>query len=124
MHPQVSRISFGTIKRLGNRVRLSSAENAYRTPILAINEALEEDESISGYNIYYFNPVSGSQLNNPGNIPITVNNSDDFYFPHKSYLQFEGQVLKASDGKPYIKTDDIAFVNYGVLYLFDQNRHS
>ena len=43
-------------------------------PILDIKEALEEDESIVNYQIYQFYPESGTQLNNPGNITITVNN--------------------------------------------------
>ena len=70
-------------------------------PILDIKEALEEDESIQSYNLYAFNPVSGSQLNNPGNITITVNNSDDFYHPGYSWLEFEGQVEMKKDSKSY-----------------------
>ena len=92
-------------------------------PILDIKEGLEEDESIQSYNFYAFNPVSGSQLNNPGNVTITVNNSDDFYHPTYSWLEFEGTVLKAADGEKFAAADLIAFVNYGVLHLFDQIKY-
>ena len=45
--------------------------------LLNIKEALEEDESMN-YQCYQFYPETGTQLNNPGNITITVNNSDNF----------------------------------------------
>ena len=97
-------------------------EKIILNPILETKEPLEEDESIVGYNIYAFNPVSGSQLNNPGNITITVNNSDDFYHPSHSWLEFEGQVIKEA-GTNYTKDQMISFVNYGILYLFDQMKY-
>ena len=87
--------------------------------ILDINQALDEDESIVNYQLYQFYPETGTQLNNPGNITITVNNSDNFYHPAYSWLEFEGQVVKKTAGTPYAKTDLISFVNYGILYLFD-----
>ena len=66
--------------------------------ILDITEALEEDETIVDYNLYEFNPVSGAQMNNPGNITINVNCSDDFYHPGYSWIEFEGQVRKQING--------------------------
>ena len=88
-------------------------------PILDIKEASEEDESIVNYQIYQFYPESGTQLNNPGNVTITVNNSNNFYHPAYSWLEFEGQVVKQTDGTLYAAGDIISFVNYGILYLFD-----
>ena len=88
-------------------------------PILDIKEGLDEDESIVNYQFYQFYPESGTQLNNPGNITITVNNSDNFYHPAYSWLEFEGQLVKKTAGTAYANTDIIAFVNYGILYLFD-----
>ena len=87
--------------------------------ILDIKQGLEEDESIVNYQLYQFYPESGTQLNNPGNITITVNNRDNFYHPAQSWLEFEGQLVKKTDGAVYTKEDVIAFVNYGILYLFD-----
>ena len=86
--------------------------------ILDIKEGLEEDESIVNYQFYQFYPESGTQLNNPGNVTITVNNSDNFYHPAYSLIEFDGQLVK-KDGKPYTKDQIIGFVNYGIMYLFD-----
>ena len=88
-------------------------------PILDIKEGLEEDESIINYQLYQFYPETGSQLNNPGNITVTVNNSDNFYHPAYSWLEFEGQVVQKDNGQVYTKDTIISFVNYGILYLFD-----
>ena len=62
-------------------------------PILDIQEPLREDDSIDNYQFYQFYPKTGTQLNNPGNITLTVNNSDNFYHPANSFLQFEGQLV-------------------------------
>ena len=70
-------------------------------PILKINDSYATDESISNYQTYSFYPITGSQLNNPGSITITVQNSDNFYHIANSWLEFEGQLVKASDGEPY-----------------------
>ena len=92
--------------------------------ILDIKEGLEEDESIVNYQYYQFYPQTGTQYNNPGNITITVNNSDNFYQPANSWLEFEGHVEKDKDGThKYAATDLISFVNYGILYLFDQAKY-
>ena len=88
-------------------------------PILDVKEGLEEDESIVNYQMYQFYPESGTQLNTPGNVTITVHNSDNFYHPAYSWLEFEGELQKKSDGSAYTKDALIAFVNYGILYLFD-----
>ena len=90
--------------------------------ILDITEALDEDESIVDWNLYEFNPVSGAQMNNPGNITISVNCSDDFYHPGYSWLEFEGQVRKEIN-ENYRAADIIAFVNCGILFLFDQLKY-
>ena len=86
--------------------------------ILSIKEGLNEDESIINYEYYQFNTETGTQCNNPGNITITVHNSDSFYHPARSWLEFDGQVVKAV-GAEYTKNEVISFVNYGILYLFD-----
>ena len=92
--------------------------------LLNIKEALEEDESIVNYQCYQFYPETGTQLNNPGNITITVNNSDNFYHPASSWLEFEGKVDQNVTGHAdYAAADLISFVNYGILYLFEQAKY-
>ena len=87
--------------------------------ILNIKEGLNEDESIVAYELYQFYPEVGTQYNNPGNLTISVQNSDNFYHPARSWLEFEGQVVKKADSQPYTKDNVVSFVNYGILYLFD-----
>ena len=87
--------------------------------ILNIKEGLNEDDSIVAYEYYQFYPETGTQYNNPGNITITVHNSDNFYHPARSWLEFEGQVVKTAADAAYVKGDLIAMVNYGILHLFD-----
>ena len=79
-------------------------------PILDIEEPLREDDSIDNYQFYQFYPETGTQLNNPGNITLTVNNSDNFYHPANSVMQFEGQLVQKEDGAPYTKETLISFV--------------
>ena len=86
---------------------------------IIIDEALNENESIINYQLYQFYPVTGTQLNNPGNITITVNNSDNFYHLAYSWLEFEGQVVKKTAGTAYAKADLISLVNCENLYIMN-----
>ena len=90
-------------------------------PVLNIEETYKIDESISNKETYAFYPITGTQLNNPGSITITVQNSDNFYLPSESWLEFEG-VLKKTDGN-YATTDLISFANNGILHLFDNIKY-
>ena len=60
-------------------------------PVLKFADNFSVDESISNKQVYAFNPITGTQLNNPGSITITVQNSDNFYLPSESWLEFEGE---------------------------------
>ena len=92
--------------------------------ILNIKEGLNEDDSVVAYEYYQFYPETGTQYNNPGNITITVHNSDNFYHPSRSWLEFEGQVVKTAADAAYAKGDAISFVNYGILHLFDLMKYT
>ena len=89
--------------------------------ILKIADNYKIDESIENYETYSFYPITGTQLNNPGSITLTVQNSANFYHPANSWLEFEGQIKKA--GGPFAKTDLITFANNGILYLFDNIKY-
>ena len=77
--------------------------------MLKINESLTTDESIEEYE-----PITGSNLNNPGEIRITIQTQDIFYHPSESYLLFEGQLVKA-DGTAYANTDVVTITNNGIV---------
>ena len=63
--------------------------------ILHINEEHGEDESIRSYQFYQYSPITGTQLNQPGEIRITIESQDEFFHPHSSYLLFTGRLAKA-----------------------------
>ena len=86
--------------------------------ILNIQERLTVDDSIKSYQYAEYQPITGSQLNTPGQITITIENTDDFYHPRHSWLQIEGQVVKAADEGVYADGDLITLTNNGLMYLF------
>ena len=91
-------------------------------PILKIDNNFEVDESIKSYETFAFNPITGTQFNNPGSITITIQNSDNWYHPANSWLEVEGQIKKAATGE-YTNTEYITFANNGVLFLFDNIKY-
>ena len=85
--------------------------------ILELHETNATDESIKSYEYDEYQPITGTQLNNAGQIPITIENQDQFLHLRSSYLLIEGNVLKA-DGIRYADADLIAPTNNGLLHLF------
>jgi len=86
--------------------------------ILHINEEHGEDESIRSYQFYQYSPITGTQLNQPGEIRITIESQDEFFHPHSSYLLFTGRLAKAEAGATYANDDKIALINNAMMYLF------
>ena len=91
--------------------------------ILNVQEKLEYDDSIKSYQYAEYRPITGSQLNTSGQIIITIENTDDFYYPRGSYLLIEGQ-LKKADGDPYINADAVTLTNNAPMYLFTNIKYS
>ena len=91
-------------------------------PILRFGDNYAVDESICNKEIYTFNPITGTQFNNPGSITLTIQNSDNFYLPSESWLEFEGKIEKSAGGD-YVNTGLITFVNNGILFLFDNIKY-
>ena len=44
-----------------------------------------------------YQPISGSQLNMSGQITVTIENTDDFFYPRHSWLLVEGNLVKADE---------------------------
>ena len=87
--------------------------------ILQITEQFKEDTSIDEYEYNEYMPITGSNLNNPGqNISITIQNQDLYLHPSDSYLMFEGQITK-EDGSLYTNDDVITLTNNGLMHLFN-----
>ena len=90
--------------------------------MLKINESLATDESIEEYEYHEYEPITGANLNNPGEIRITVQTQDIFYHPSESYLIFEGQLVK-KDGAAYADADVVTITNNGMMHLFSNIKY-
>ena len=88
--------------------------------MLALEEELQLDDSIQSYKKFAYLPISGTNLNNANPIVIRVENSDNYFRPSDSEIEFEGEVVK-KDGTKYKKADALlALINNGIMYLFDE----
>ena len=89
---------------------------------LVLDEPAPEDNSISGIEYFPFNPITGTQYNNPGVIQINIENTNDVFFPRRSWLQIEGQLLK-DDATVYDKDDFCTLINNGIMYCFSNIKY-
>ena len=90
--------------------------------ILDIDKSFARDENLESYEYLEYLPITGANLNNPGEIRITVETQDIFYHPSESYLLFEGQLTKA-DGSAYANDDVVTITNNGMMHLFSNIRY-
>ena len=52
------------------------------------------DESIEEYEYHKYDPITGTNLNNGGDIRISIESQDVFTHPSESYLIFEGRLTR------------------------------
>ena len=91
--------------------------------ILRITDPILKDDSIDKYEEFAYEPVTGTNLNSPGqDIRITIETQDIFTHPSESYLIIEGRLLKA-DGTAYDRANRVTLVNNGIMYLFKRIRY-
>ena len=64
-------------------------------------------------------PIIGTNLNNGGDIRISIESQDVFAKPSESYLIFEGRLTKA-DGTAYANADEVALTNNAIMHLFSR----
>ena len=92
--------------------------------IFNLQEKYPVDESIISFETYAYEPISGTQYNNPGQITIRIENTDAFFYPRRSWLQVEGNLIKGGTaGGAYTAAEVITIVNNAILYLFDNIRY-
>ena len=90
--------------------------------ILKINEKTVEDNAVSSYQYWEFNPQNGSNLNRPGEILIHCYPQDEYFHPAESYLLFEGAIMH---GKEAIKAESkVTLTNNAMMYLFRMIEYS
>lgn len=89
--------------------------------ILEIGESASFDESITEYEYQEYLPITGTSLNNSGDVRITIESQDIFTHPSESYLLFTGRLTKA-DGTAYANADVVTLTNNGLMHLFNEIR--
>ena len=77
------------------------------------------DESIEEYEYREYEPITGTSLNNGGDIRFSIESQDVFSHPSESYLIFEGRLTKA-DGTLYANADEVALTNNATMHLFSR----
>jgi len=91
--------------------------------ILNITEKPEIDESIEEYEHHSYEPITGTNLNNPGEIRINIETQVLFTRPSKSYLVFDGTLVKNADDTEYGDADIIALTNNAMMHLFSNLKY-
>ena len=86
--------------------------------ILDMQGNFHDDDSIKSYEYNEYHPTSGSNINMPGQITITIENQDEFYHPRHSWLLVEGDLLKSAADARYADADAVALTNNAIMYLF------
>ena len=89
--------------------------------ILDLTEKHEEDTKIKSIEPFPFLPITGTQYNTPTLIRIVIENQDELFYPHDSWLQIEGRLLKAT-GAPYVG-DLVTLTNNGIMYCFQNIKY-
>ena len=64
------------------------------------------DEGIEEYEYHEYDPITGTSLNNGGDIIISIESQDVFAHPSATYLIFEGRLTRA---------DNTAYANANAL---------
>ena len=89
---------------------------------LNITDPVMRDERIESNEIHEYEPITGTNLNNPDEIRINIETQDIFTQLSGSYLLVEGMFTK-DDGAVYADGDAIALINNAIMYLFRSIRY-
>ena len=77
------------------------------------------DESIEEYEYHECEPITGTSLNNGGDVRISIESQDVFTHPSESYLIFKSRLTKADD-RLYINADQVALMNNAIMHLYSE----
>ena len=90
--------------------------------ILRITDSILNDDSIDKYEYFEYLPITGTRLDNIGDIRINIESQYIFTHPSESFLLIEGRLTKA-DGTAYANADNISITNNAMMYLFRDIRY-
>jgi len=91
--------------------------------ILNITEKTQIDETVKEYEYHSYEPITGTNVNNPGEIRINLETQDLFTQLGESYLVFDGKLVKAADDTEYANADVISLTNNGLMHLFSNIKY-
>ena len=88
-------------------------------------EAVLIDETTEEYEYFEYSPDSETleSLNGIREIRFNVEALSTFVHPHKSFLYFEGQILRNDDVR-FTDNDNVTLANDGILHLFSEMKYS
>ena len=89
------------------------------TDILKFADSPIIDESIEEYEYHECEPITGTSLNNGGDVRFSIESHDVFTHPSESYLIFEGRLTK-NDGTAYVNADEVALTSNAINHLFSR----
>ena len=87
--------------------------------ILKFTDTPITDESIEEYEYHEYEPITGTSLNNGGDIRISIESQDILTHPSESYLIFEGRLTEA-EGALYVNADEVALTNNAIMHPFSR----
>jgi len=90
--------------------------------VLDTKENYRDDDSVKSYETYAYHPITGTKLDNPGQIVIRIENQDAFFLPKQSWLQVEWQLVTTA-GAAYVAGTLISLTNNGLMFLFDNIKY-
>ena len=89
-------------------------------------EAVLIDETTEEYEYFEYSPDSETleSLNGIREIRFNVEALSTFVHPHKSFLYFEGQILRNDNNQPFDNANNVVLANDGIVHLFSEMRYS
>ena len=91
--------------------------------ILNITEKSEIDQSMEQYEYHSYEPITGTDLNRPGEIRINIETEDLFTHPSESYLVFDRKLVKNADDAVYPDVDVITLTYNAMMHLFNNIKY-
>ena len=91
--------------------------------ILNITQNPEIDESIERYEYHSYEPITGTDLNQPGEVRINVETQDLFTHPSENYLVFDRKLVQNADDASYANADVITLTNNAMMHLFSNIKY-
>ena len=87
--------------------------------ILKFTETPLIDESIEEYEYQEYDPITGTNIINDGDIRSSIESQDMFTHPSESYMIFDGRLTEAVS-TAYANADEVALRNNAIMHLFSR----